>query len=279
MSFLKKISQDFKTSGLLFQLIILNSVVFLVLNIIANITIVSKTELYYYTGLASDLSVFVQHFWALFTYMFIQIDLGHLFFNMLWLYFMGQLFNTIIGHQRMLFVYMAGGLCGGVLFMLIGNLIPGMGGFMVGSSAAVMAITVACGFYMPDMQVNVLFFGEVRLKWIVLTAFLLSSVIDISTNSGGKISHIGGALFGMLFALQLKKGKDLSSWFTQIFYRGAKSRLKVVHKRGISDEEYNYNRKDEQKMLDEILDKINRSGYESLSSKDKEILHRLSQKK
>ena len=277
MSFIKNISQSFKNSGLLFQLIIINSAIFLTLNIIGNVVVLNNSDLYKYVGLPAQLDLFVYHAWALFTYMFTQIDLSHLFFNMLWLYFMGQIFNTIIGHQRMLFVYLAGGLSGGILFLLVGNVLPGMGGFMVGSSAAVMAIAVACGFYAPNMIVQLLLFGQVRLKWIVLSAFILSSVIDISINSGGKISHIGGALFGMLFALQLEKGKDMSAWFTKMFNRSSK--LKVVHKQKLNDEDYNYNKKQEQLILDEILDKINRSGYESLSSKDKETLHRLSKKK
>lgn len=272
--FFKNTADGFRNSGTLVKLLIINIGLFLIVNLVHNL---SPFDLSDYLALPSWPSLFVVRFWTLFSYMFMHFEIGHILNNMIWLFFMGQLFNVILGNQRMLFVYVMGGLCGGILFMLLGNIFPQLGGRLVGASAAVMAISVTCGFYMPNMLVNVMFIGEVRLKWVVLVSFILSSVIDISSNTGGKIAHLGGALFGMIYALQLKKGNDIASGFTSLFKR--KNKLKVVHKKAVSDDVYNATKADEQRMLDEILDKINRSGYESLSKRDKENLHRLSQKK
>jgi hypothetical protein len=127
--------------------------------------------------------------------------------------------------------------------------------------------------------VNLMFILYIILKWVVLFLFTTATIIDFADNTGGRLAHLGGAVFGLIYALQLKKGNDLSSGFSSFFRRKQKSKLKVVHKKAASDEAYNKSKADEQRMLDEILDKINRSGYESLSKKDKENLHRLSQKK
>ncbi len=279
MSFVKYIGNSFRNSGSLIQLIIINAVVFVALNILSESSLVIENTEAYYLSVSDVPLLFLYHFWGLFTHMFVHFELGHIFFNLLCLFFMGQIFNLVIGKERLVFVYIMGGLAGGLLFFITGNILPFQATLLHGASSSIMAIAVSSAFYAPEMPVQLMLFGEARLKWVVLILFILTSVIDIASNSGGKVAHIGGALFGMAFALRYKKGHDLSLRFSRLFSLNTKNRLKVVHKRRINDEEYNMNRVEEQRMLDEILDKINRSGYESLSSKDKETLHRLSQKK
>ncbi len=279
MSFFKNIGQSFRSAGILSQLILVNVIIFLLLNLLSNFKIVGENTLIELVGLCYTPAVFITHFWGLFTYMFVHFSLGHLFFNLVSLYFMGQLFAQLLGLSRMFFLYLMGGLAGGVLFLITSNIFPSENHYLAGASPAIMAIIVACGFYAPNTPVFLFLFGQVKVKWVVLALFILTTIIDISVNTGGKTAHIGGALIGMIYALRLKNGKDMSLWFIRVFTPSTKSKLKVIHKRSLNDEEYNYNKADEQRMLDEILDKINRSGYDSLSVKDKETLQRLSQKK
>lgn len=277
MSFFSNITSGFKTSGTLAKLLIINISVFLVLNLSVHI---------FRTGILYDNVVlhsngfydFITHVWGLFTFMFSHIDLGHVIGNMLMLFFMGKVFSTIIGEHRIAFVYIMGGLAGGLFYFLCTLIFPSLQGDLRGASASIMAIAVAIGFYSPNLPMNVLFIGEVKLKWVVMAAFIISSLIDFSFNTGGKISHIGGALFGLLYGVQLKNRKDIGEWFQNLFKPRKKTKLKVVHANRMTDEEYNYSRNQQEKTLDELLDKIHKSGYDSLSKKDKETLHRLSKK-
>jgi membrane associated rhomboid family serine protease len=271
MSVVNKIFGNFKSSGILVKLIVVNVAVFLILNLSYHF---GSLDLSKYTVMYSEPFAFLTHFWGLFTYMFTHMDLGHVFYNMLWLFFMGQAFISIIGANRVFFVYLFGGISGGLLYMLSALVFPQLDGALLGASAAVMAITVAIGFYAPNLPVNVFLIGEVKLKWVVLGSFVMFSLIDFSVNSGGKISHIGGAVFGMIYGIQLKNRRDIGTWFTNLFQ--PRSKLKLVHSTRLSDEEYNYNRNQKEKTLDELLEKIHKSGYDSLSKKDKETLHRLS---
>lgn len=271
MSFISNISNSFKSTAILTKLIIINAVVFLILNLSLHL---GKVNLALYVSVYSDPLGLLTHIWGLFTYMFSHVDLSHVFYNMIWLFFMGQLFATVIGANRVLFVYIFGGLSGALLFFLTSLLVPELGGYLIGASASVMAIAVAIGFYAPNMIVNVFLFGEVRLKWVVGVAFVLFSLIDFSINTGGKISHVGGAFFGMIYGMQLKNRVDIGIWFERLFKK--KTKLKVVHDSRLSDEDYNYNRNLQEKTLDELLEKIHKSGYESLSQKEKETLHKLS---
>lgn len=271
MAAFNQIFGNFKTSGILVKLIVINAALFLIFNLSLHL---GNTNFAAYTAMYSSPSGFLTHFWGIFTYMFTHLEFGHVFYNMLWLFFMGQIFIAVIGANRLFFVYLFGGFSGAILYFLFSFLFPQIEGVLIGASAAVMAVAVAIGFYAPNMPVNVFLFGEVKLKWVVLFSFVVFSLIDFSVNSGGKIAHIGGALFGMFYGMQLKKRNDIGEWFRNLFK--PRTKLKVVHSSRMRDEDYNYNRNQKEKTLDELLEKIHKSGYESLSKKDKETLHRLS---
>jgi len=272
----------FNSNSLLSRLIIINGVVFLTLNILFHVL---NINLIPYISVHSSMNGFLSHAWGIFTYMFSHIELSHVFYNMLWLFFMGQIFTVVIGEQRLLFTYLFGGASGAILFLITAQLflkqesylidVQGLHRPLIGASASVMAIVVAAGTYAPNMPVSVFLIGEVKLKWIVVASFIMFSLIDLSVNTGGKISHIGGALFGFIYGMQLKKRNDIGAWFERIINR---QNLKVVHRRKFTDEEYNLVKRQNEKTLDELLDKINRSGYDSLSKSEKERLHELSKK-
>ncbi len=208
--------------------------------------------------------IFFLRFWTLGTYMFLHVGLGHIFGNMLWLFFLGRIFCELLGSKRMVIVYLLGGVSGGIFYLVIAAFLGwGDESRLLGASASVMAIVVGVATHAPDYRVFP--FGiSMKLKWLALFSFIITSVVDLSMNTGGKVAHIGGAAFGMLWALNYN-----NKLFANMFKRRPK--MKVVHKTR-NDTEYNTQKTAVKKRIDEILDKISRSGYDSLSKDEKEFL-------
>lgn len=239
----------------------------------------------------SELSTLITRPWTILSYMFLHLDFFHLLSNMLWLYFLGQLFVQFLGEKKLWTVYIAGGIAGAALYILFFNLFPVFDQISpyakaLGASASVMAVVVAVGTYAPDFSIRLLFIGNVKLKYIALFSFLLDVISISNSNSGGHIAHIGGAALGFYFAKQWKKGKDITAWvstataFIQAMFKPSpKRKMKVQYRRSNSDYAYQDRKKEEQEIVDEILDKISRSGYDSLTKKEKDILFNASNRK
>ncbi len=249
------------------QILLINGIFFLVCNIIANI---ANPALVSYFEMPANLTDLIIRFYTPFTYMFTHLDFTHVFFNMITFYFMGEIFSSIVGEKRLWFVYILGGLAGAVFFSLFYNLFAHGNGWLLGASASVMAVAVVTAMYAPNLPVSVFFIGSFPLKWVVLVLFIVTSVIDIADNTGGKVAHLGGAFFGLLYGMQLKKGNDLMNIFKRKEKPKSKN-LKVVHNQPRVDAD--------EKTLDEILDKINRSGCESRTKREKETLQKIASKK
>lgn len=226
--------------------------------------------------LPATLSVLLTHFWAPVTYMFVHDGFLSVIFNMLWLYWMGQIFDEFLGNNRIVGVYLLGGLVGGLLYCLAYNLLPGFANnsllalySIAGATASVLAIVVATATLLPERTI-LLFIWPVKLKWLVVI-FVVLDLINISgTGWGIIIAHAGAALFGFLYIKQLQRGHDLISGITNIFKKA--SPLKVASKNPMKRATY----RPRQDEVDEILDKISRIGYDSLSREEKEILFRAS---
>lgn len=283
MSFLDDLKNSFRSGNVLTSLIVVNVIVFVIANILVYGFDSGKWA--GYIALPGIFGELLYRPWTLITYMFLHIELGHIFWNMLWLYFLGRIFSDLIGSRRLFWVYLLGGISGGVLFLIV-NTVAGFNNPLLGASAGVMAVVVAVSAFAPNYIVHLFLFGPVRLKYIALVMFLITSVLYFQENMGGKVAHIGGALFGLIYGLQYKRGTDLAKGFgnmsgriSDILSRKKKSPLRVTHsKRKMTDEEYNASKVVEQQMVDAILDKISRSGYDSLSKKEKEILFKASNK-
>jgi membrane associated rhomboid family serine protease len=272
------------TYGALIRLIFINFVVFIALNIICSILTLyglRDDEAYglvsNYTDLPADVSNLLPRFWTIFSYMFVHFSFMHILSNMLWLYFLGRVFSDLLGGARMIGTYIIGGICGGIVFIAIGNIVPHqLNGQLEGASAGVMAIVVAAAAFSPDFMMYP--FGvRMKLKWLALISFLLTSVLDLTDNTGGKAAHIGGAIFGIIYGTQLRTGKNFMEGFMKLFRgRTKKTKLRVEHSRSrrANDEIYNQNKISLKKGVDEILDKISRSGYDSLTKAEKEFLQK-----
>jgi rhomboid family protein len=275
MNIFQNIKYELQKQNYLTILIAVNLALFLTINIGLHMAHVSGLESY--LAMPLNPSVLATRFWTPVTYMFSHERFGHLFYNMLLLYFSGRLFTTFFKEQKLLYVYIMSGLSAAVFLLILSFIFPSAFEFssLLGASAAVLGVICCIAIYSPDLPINLFGFFEIRYKYFALFIFLTFTILDFTINSGGKISHIAGAAFGLLYGYSLRQGRDFSGFS---FFR-KNSPLKVVHKRGIPDEEYNMRAADNQKTVDALLDKISKNGYDSLSKAEKELLFKLSQKK
>jgi hypothetical protein len=147
-----------------------------------------------------------------------------------------------------------------------------------------MAIVIAIAAYVPNYTVNLLLLGRVKIKYLALGIFILTSVMDFSVNSGGKLAHIGGAFFGYFYILGIRQGRDIGKGINRILdfmvtVFKPRSKIKVTHRKPADEYEYNRTKAEHQAKINTILDKISKGGYDSLTKEEKDTLVRESQKK
>lgn len=279
------------------QLIIINVVIYLVLLLIFVPTTIGDAEfifkaIYNQFSIPPTLAEFITRPWTLFTYSFAHsiTDIFHILFNMLALYWFGKLFVEYLGSDKLIALYVLGGLAGGLLYLLMFNTIPyfqNASNFpgMVGASAAVYAIMVATATLLPDYTFFLLFLGPVRIKYIVLFYIVVSFLGSVGPNAGGNIAHLGGALIGYVYMKQLQSGVNWGGWITVTldWFRdlfGPKQHVKVTYRKETKASSTVGKSKSQisQDEIDAILDKISAGGYESLSKEEKEKLFNASKK-
>jgi membrane associated rhomboid family serine protease len=288
MGIIDDIKYNFKNGNSLTHLIYINIGAFLLVNLISLIGLIGgfkdEWQNFYIHALylPSNFTEFLHKPWTLLTYMFMHADILHILFNLLWLYWLGQIFLEYLNSRQLTTVYLLGGISGAFLYMLMYNLFPSFqlyrfGSYLVGASAAIMAVVIAITVVAPDYVVQIFLIGPVRLKYIALFTILIDLLSIQSINAGGHISHLGGALFGLLFGLRIRKGKDITLGFSKIFMQKPllfkkKKNIKLIYRKPTNDYEYNKQKAETQKEIDRILDKIAKGGYESLSKKEKDFL-------
>jgi membrane associated rhomboid family serine protease len=295
MSIVDEIKESFRKGTTLHKLIYVNIGVFLAVQVVRIVLFLSNSYDHFYEfvdflAVPSNLDVLGKRPWTLVSYMFLHIDFIHILFNLLWLYWFGTVFVQELGLKKLLSTYLLGGFIGGLFYVLFYNLFPVFepvraNSTALGASASVMAVVIAAATYQPDRRMHLIFIGPVKIVYIALIMFILTSLVDFSVNSGGKIAHIGGALTGFLFAFYYRQGKDITKGFDRMmdriatWFKPGKKHMKVTYKRPADDIQYNKQKADEQKEIDRILDKISKAGYDSLTSKEKELLFKMSDKK
>ncbi len=289
-----------KSGNVITRLIVINVVVFVIISLlrillflIGGVGSFSFFVKFFITTISLPLnfSEFIYQPWTLFTYMFVHIDIMHIFWNMVLLFWFGQILSGFTDSKKIIPLYLLGGIAGGLVALLLVNLLPPFSVYigmpMVGASAGVTAIIIAAATLVPNYRMNLMFIGEVKLIYVAIFVLFLDVLSLASYNNvGGNLAHLGGALMGFIFIQQYKKGRDLSkpinkilNGFRNLFSSAPKSKMKVAYKRAPSDEDYNYQKTLTQQQIDAILDKISKSGYESLSKAEKEILFSASNKK
>ena len=231
--------------------------------------------------------------WTLVTYFFLHKGLFHILFNMLFLYWFGQLIMTYLGSKKLVNLYVLGGLVGGILFMLMYNFLPYYKTdidqtVLLGASAGVFGVVTGAATLLPDYQVRMFLIGSIKIKYIALVYILISFLNITSANAGGELSHLGGAIIGFFYIKQLQRGNNLGQpleWFLSkvksLFTFHKRTKMKVSHrsraKAGYSyDKDFTQNV--DQEEIDSILDKISENGYNALSSEEKQKLFLASKK-
>lgn len=288
------IKKTFREGSNLTRLIYINIAVFIMITIVAvigfllNNPAISDNALDLF-AVPSSLTTLLLRPWTLITYMFLHKDIWHILFNMLWLYSFGRIFLEYLDQRKLVAVYLLGGISGALVYILSFNIFPAFSGVVgesvaIGASASVMAIVIAISAYVPDYTVQLFLFGRIKIKYMALAIFVLTSIMDFSVNSGGKLAHIGGAFFGYFYTLNLRQGHDMVKGFNKIidffvtlFKPGRK--LNVTHRKVANEYEYNKIKKEHQANINLILDKISKGGYDSLTKEEKETLFKESQKK
>ena len=288
---LKDIKKNFKRGDSLTKLIYINVGVFLItsiLHVLSFLFMVNSLEFLNYFTLPASISYFIKKPWSIITYMFLHQSFIHLLFNMIWLYFGGQIFLSFFDNKKLISTYVLGGISGAVLFIISFNLFPAFAGVLqnavaVGASASVLAIIMAITTKSPNYSIRLFLIGNIKLKHIAIVSIVLDILSIPQGNAGGHIAHLGGAFFGYLYVKQLNGGNDIASVFDKIMdylatYLKRESELKKAYRRKKSDQDFRRGKVQTQAKIDNILDKISKSGYESLTKQEKDILFKASKK-
>lgn len=289
MDFLENIKENFRRGSTVIRLIYINAAVFLLYNaVIIFLTLFKASfDLTPYLAVPASLRNLLTYPWTIITYMFMHKNFMHILFNMIALYWFGKIFSMYFTEKQLAGLYVSGGIAAALLYIAAFNIFPYFEDVipfssMIGASGSVMAIMVATAVKSPDMELRLLLIGNVKLKYIAIGFMLISFFGITSMNAGGEIAHLGGALFGYLFVVSLRQGKDLTGFVNIIIdflvdvFTGKKFRSKKQKTtqpgRKMTDGEYNASKASKMAEIDKILDKIKKSGYESLTTNEKKQL-------
>ena len=266
------------------KLIVINVVIFLFTRLIAVLFSFDMDIILHWLELPKEIGVFIFQPWSLVTYAFLHGSFGHIFWNMLMLYFTGRIFMNLYGERKFINVYFLGAIFGGLIFILSYNIFPaliGLNNSLIGASAAVMAVLIFVCTYTPNQEVRIIFFN-VKL-WHVGVFSVLIDIFFIGggSNIGGRLSHLGGAFVGYFYARKLMEGTDIGAGFSNmldrignLFTTNKKAPMKTVYRKPTSNlkKSAGSDKEKHQRQIDIILDKISKSGYESLSKAEKDFL-------
>lgn len=282
----------YRFGGMTTRLIFINAAIFLliqILSVVIRLMMADNSILSVFLNavftLNTDLKYFIFMPWGLVTSIFAHFSLWHFVLNMLFLYFSGRMFEQMFDAKRLWYTYLFGGISGGILEIFAHAIFPALQNsqiVIVGASGSIMAIFMALAFYRPNL--NVMLFGLFPVRLIFLALFfLLSDLISLGMNDGvAHFAHLGGAIFGAISIRNLSNKNNLMNkiqrWgdtFTsslKVIFKPSHKQTKRSNTRMKTDEEYNMEKKSKQEKIDQILDKISKSGYESLTRQEKDFL-------
>jgi len=280
LNILNDIKYAYKTATVVEKIIYINVFLFL-------ITVLFTRFIIQWFALPASLNTFIYKPWTLISYSFLHQNLFHILSNLLVLYYIGNLFLDFYTKKQFLNFYFLGGIFGGSMFLIYYYLIDALNVLpLAGASAAVTTIFIAIATKIPRYALRLRFIGSVEL-WVLAAIWVSLSILQLANpDKGSAIAHISGAIFGFIYSKQLEKGNDIGQWFEMIldyfstlFKPKKKSPFKAVYKtknkRSTNSKEVS---KTKQRKIDDILDKISKSGYESLTQEEKDFLFRAGKK-
>jgi len=286
----QSILYKFKTLNIANKLIVINIAVFLLFFIASFLFNTSSEVLMQWFVLPEEPIEVLKQPWSLLTYSFLHGGFTHILFNMIWLNFFSKFILNLFSEKRFLTVYLLGALYGGLLFVTAYNVFPvfqSKAGYLLGASASVSALMVFAATYSPNISFR-FFMVTIKLWQLAVGLFLLDLFrLGSGTNPGGMLSHVGVAVFGYVYAVQLAKGNDIGLWFEKIvaslvnlFKTKKNTPFRKVHKtpKNTSKKKTTSVKDERQIKIDGILDKIGKSGYESLTKQEKDFLFKAGDK-
>ena len=285
MSFINNLKYRVELLNIAEKIILLNVIIFIIPFFIKTFFFlfnIKSLDLIYWLKLSPDILTFIFAPWTIITYGFIHGGISHILWNMILLYFSSRFFLNLFSAQKFLNTYFLGIILGGIIFLFSFSVFPVFKNSyanLIGSSAGVMSVLIFVCTYSPDQEIRIIFFN-LKLKYLGIALVLIDIIQIPSGNAGGNLAHLGGSLFGFIYANQLKNGNDIGLFFEKFlfsFYKFFKKpvKLKTVHK----NKNPNQNSIDKQKRVDDILDKISNSGYDSLSKEEKDFLFKIGKDK
>ena len=271
MNFINEIKQQYKTGDVSQKLIFINILVFIISALCFSF-VSNQFQYPNWLALSSNYKDVLWCPWTLITYGFLHSDFIHLIFNLLFLYFISTLFYTFFTTRQFLTVYFFGSFFAGLIFVSYGYLFN-YTNLIVGASASIMAIFMAVATFAPNYSLRLPLIGYLKI-WYLAFFYVFIDVAQLLTeNTGGHIAHLSGGLVGFVFAMLMKKGIDISAIFT--INKKKSNTFKKVYKnkpvkkyQSVRVSNVNFT----QRQIDEILEKISKSGYESLTKEEKEFL-------
>lgn len=271
LNFINDIKQAYNNANIVEKIIYINVFLFL-------FTFIFNSFAIDWLTLPTNIGAFLHKPWTLITYAFIHERLFHILSNLMVLYYIGNLFLDFFTKKQFVNFYFLGAIIGGIVFLVNYYVTNNFGDPLGGASAAVTAIFVGVATKIPHYALRLRFIGSVEL-WVLAAIWVVLSILQLATlNNGAALAHLGGAIFGFVYAKQLDKGNDIGKWFEAMINYFAtlikpknKSNLKTVHKskRRTNTKDIEKTR---QRKIDDILDKISKSGYESLTKEEKDFL-------
>jgi len=288
-----KIKYRLQTANVVEKLIAINVLVFILFFLIKTIEFLFKMPsdfLLSWLVFPKDPKEFIFKPWSILTYSFLHSGIWHILSNMLILYYAGTYFLSYFSAKKLLTYYFLGVIFGALVYMLSYNLFPAFEAtgksYLMGASAGVMAVLVGVATHIPDMRIRLMIIGPIKF-WYIAAFLVVLDVIQIPFgNAGGHFAHLGGALLGYVYTKQLAKGNDIGSgfekaidWFLSLFEakKDRRPKMRTVYKKPQNPISRPQNgraiTKDEkQQKIDSILDKISKSGYDSLTKQEKDFL-------
>lgn len=286
------LSSQFNAANIAVKLIVINVAVFVISHIIPRL-FGSQFSFLHWLMLPDSFSEFITQPWSIITHAFLHDGFWHILWNMYFLYIFSRFILNLFTGKRFLTIYLLGGITGGLFYMISYNVFPGLaslsGGYALGASAAVMSVIVFIATYNPNAGIRFFVF-DFKL-WHIAAFYVVSDLVAVGTSisPGGSIGHLGGAAFGYIYAMQLAKGNDIGVWFENLMDTVAswfskkpktqKAKMKTVHRsskksppKSTKTTKKSVSKSSQQQQIDAILDKISKSGYDSLSKAEKDFL-------
>ena len=280
---IEQVKRRFQSATIVEQIISINVIIFILTYLIKTISVLMQwgdNILFNWFSLPANVNGFLTKPWTIISYGFLHGDFLHILFNSLILYYFGILFLDFFSKKQFLIYYFLGIVFGGVVFILSYNYFPALenqSSYLVGASAGVTAILVGLAAKVPNYAMHFRFIGAIKL-WYIAVAIVLIDIVQLPiSNTGGHLAHLGGAIVGFILTNQLDSGKNLSNFFSNLFKSKKQKPLKTVYKKA-KPAKASLDKNVQQRKIDTILDKISKSGYETLTQEEKDFLFTVGKK-